>query len=91
MVYSITVSCLASWIWKSLKMVSYVTALNPRSVSERDSNPNEIMYITNEVKGRSLTFQCRHRGGVGLKTAFEMWLHTRRNQISSFGETDESI
>jgi hypothetical protein len=26
-----------------------------------------------------------------VKTAFEMWLHTRRNQISSFGETDESI
>jgi len=24
-------------------------------------------------------------------TAFEMWWHTRRNQISSFGETDESI
>jgi len=24
-------------------------------------------------------------------TAFEMWRHTRRNQISSFGETDESI
>jgi len=25
------------------------------------------------------------------QTAFEMWWHTRRNQISSFGETDESI
>jgi len=25
------------------------------------------------------------------KTAFEMWWYTRRNQISSFGETDESI
>jgi len=24
-------------------------------------------------------------------TAFEMWWHTRRNQISSFGETDGSI
>jgi len=42
-------------------------------MSGRDSNPNEIRYnITNEVKGRSLTSQCRHRGGVGLKTAFEM-------------------
>jgi len=28
---------------------------------------------------------------MGLKTAFEMWRHTRRNQISSFGEKDESI
>jgi len=26
-----------------------------------------------------------------LQTAFEMWWHTHRNQISSFGETDESI
>ena len=26
-----------------------------------------------------------------VKTAFEMWWHTRRNQISSFGETDEFI
>ena len=25
-----------------------------------------------------------------MYTAFEMWRHTRRNQISSFGETDES-
>ena len=24
-------------------------------------------------------------------TAFEIWWHTRRNQISCFGETDESI
>jgi len=24
-------------------------------------------------------------------TAFEMWRRTRRNHISSFGETDESI
>jgi hypothetical protein len=24
-------------------------------------------------------------------TAFEMWWHMRRNQILSFGETDESI
>jgi len=26
-----------------------------------------------------------------FKTAFEIWWHTRRNQISSFGETDGSI
>ena len=26
-----------------------------------------------------------------MVSAFEMWWHTRRNQISSFGETDESI
>jgi len=25
------------------------------------------------------------------QTASEMWWHTRRNQISSFSETDESI
>jgi len=25
------------------------------------------------------------------QTAFEMWWHTRRNQISPFGKTDESI
>jgi len=34
-------------------------------------------------------------GGVlvlkGMASAFETWRHTRRNQISSFGETDESI
>ena len=48
-------------------MVSYVTTFNPRSVSERDSNPIETLYnITNQVKGRSLTCSCRHRGGVGL-------------------------
>jgi hypothetical protein len=28
---------------------------------------------------------------VNSETAFEMWWYTRRNQISSFGETDESI
>jgi len=27
----------------------------------------------------------------GRQTAYEMWWHTRRNQISSFGETDEPI
>jgi len=25
------------------------------------------------------------------QTAFEMWWHTHRNQISSFGQMDESI
>ena len=33
---------------------------------------------------QSGTYYCTY-------TAFEMWWHTRRNQISSFGETDESI
>jgi len=28
---------------------------------------------------------------ISLYTAFEMWWHTRRNQISSLGEADESI
>jgi len=28
---------------------------------------------------------------ISVQTAFEMWWHTRRNQISSFGESDESI
>ena len=28
---------------------------------------------------------------IALQRPFEMWCHTRRNQISSFGETDESI
>jgi hypothetical protein len=28
---------------------------------------------------------------VVMHSAFEMWWHTRRNQISSFAETDESI
>ena len=48
-------------------MVLYVTNFKPRSGSERDSTPTELLYIiTNQVKGRSLTCQYRHRGGVGL-------------------------
>jgi len=29
--------------------------------------------------------------GLNRWSAFETWWHTRRNQISSFAETDESI
>ena len=49
-----------------------------------------------------LDADCETRDMVGLPStstgrdtrmveAIEMWWHTRRNQISSFGETDESI
>jgi len=39
-----------------------------------------------------LTVSDAFPGEEGLQqTAFEMWWRTRRNQSSSFGDTDESI
>jgi hypothetical protein len=55
--------------------------------SSRFNHPKNIgwrVQITERRKIRVLEALFRY-------TAFEMWWHTRRNQISSFGETDESI
>ena len=70
MSWYIALQCLAQRVEYEtrLKMVSYVTVFNPRSLSERDSNLTEILYnINNQVKGRSLTCQCRRRRGVEMQ------------------------
>jgi hypothetical protein len=49
-----------------------------------------VKHATSPVHGMFMGRSLRQKG-KGWQIAYEMWWHMRRNQISSFGETDESI
>ena len=52
--------------------------------------PQNNWQCKNDTRGRHKAQLCltAARTHSGRKTAFEMWWHTRTNQISSFGETE---